>query len=75
MVVSKKAIGDFFPDGKEYDAFVSYLKDCVSPTEEEREFALTILPMVLEENFGYKLCICERDIAPGGGRCIECSCR
>ncbi|XP_063999682.1 interleukin-18 receptor 1 isoform X2 [Pogoniulus pusillus] len=53
-------------DGKEYDAFVSYLKDCVSPTEEEREFALTILPMVLEENFGYKLCIFERDIAPGG---------
>ncbi|NXF98354.1 IL18R protein, partial [Eubucco bourcierii] len=53
-------------DGKEYDAFVSYLKDCVSPTEEEREFALTILPMILEENFGYKLCIFERDISPGG---------
>ncbi|XP_076215985.1 interleukin-18 receptor 1 [Aptenodytes patagonicus] len=53
-------------DGKEYDAFVSYLKDCVSPTEEEREFALKILPMVLEENFGYKLCIFERDVSPGG---------
>ncbi|KFV59863.1 Interleukin-18 receptor 1, partial [Gavia stellata] len=53
-------------DGKEYDAFVSYLKDCVSPTEEEREFALKILPMILEENFGYKLCIFERDVPPGG---------
>ncbi|KAM7065916.1 interleukin-18 receptor 1-like isoform 2-T2 [Acridotheres tristis] len=53
-------------DGKEYDAFVSYLKDCVSPIEEEREFALKILPMILEENFGYKLCIFERDVFPGG---------
>ncbi|XP_005151422.1 interleukin-18 receptor 1 [Melopsittacus undulatus] len=52
-------------DGKEYDAFVSYLKDSVSPTEEEREFALKILPMILEENFGYKLCIFERDVSPG----------
>ncbi|NXS54487.1 IL18R protein, partial [Brachypteracias leptosomus] len=53
-------------DGKEYDAFVSYLKDSVSPTEDEREFALKILPMILEENFGYRLCIFERDISPGG---------
>ncbi|NWX19999.1 IL18R protein, partial [Aegotheles bennettii] len=51
-------------DGKEYDAFVSYLKDC--DTEEEREFTLKILPMILEENFGYKLCIFERDVSPGG---------
>ncbi|NXL97555.1 IL18R protein, partial [Tyrannus savana] len=53
-------------DGKEYDAFVSYLKDCVSSIEEEREFALKVLPMILEENFGYKLCIFERDVFPGG---------
>ncbi|XP_025897665.1 interleukin-18 receptor 1 [Nothoprocta perdicaria] len=53
-------------DGKEYDAFVSHLKDCVSPSEEEREFALNILPKILEENFGYKLCIFERDVSPGG---------
>ncbi|KAM8819806.1 LOW QUALITY PROTEIN: interleukin-18 receptor 1 [Eudromia elegans] len=53
-------------DGKEYDAFVSYLKDCVSPSEEEREFALNILPKILEENFGYKLCIFERDVSLGG---------
>ncbi|NWV72484.1 IL18R protein, partial [Malurus elegans] len=53
-------------DGKEYDAFVSYLKDCASPIEEERDFALKILPTILEENFGYKLCIFERDVFPGG---------
>ncbi|NXX57756.1 IL18R protein, partial [Scopus umbretta] len=53
-------------DGKEYDAFVSHLKGCISPTEEEREFALKILPMILEEHFGYKLCIFERDVSPGG---------
>lgn len=74
MVLNKKTTGDFFPDGKEYDAFVSYLKDCVSPTEEEREFALEILPMILEENFGYKLCIFERDVSPGRGKYIEYSC-
>ncbi|NWR96014.1 IL18R protein, partial [Furnarius figulus] len=38
-------------DGKEYDAFVSYVKDCVSHSEEEKEFALKTLPMILEENF------------------------
>ncbi|NXP51369.1 IL18R protein, partial [Heliornis fulica] len=53
-------------DGKEYDAFVSYLKDSICPTEEEREFALKILPMILEGKFGYKLCIFERDVSPGG---------
>lgn len=74
MVGNKTTIGDFFSDGKEYDAFVSYLKDCASPIEEEREFALKILPMILEENFGYKLCIFERDVFPGGGECIEYSC-
>ncbi|XP_009932864.2 interleukin-18 receptor 1 isoform X4 [Opisthocomus hoazin] len=57
---------DTAEDGKEYDAFVSYLKDCVSPSEEEREFALKVLPMILEEKFGYKLCIFERDVSPGG---------
>ncbi|XP_053935824.1 interleukin-18 receptor 1 isoform X2 [Cuculus canorus] len=57
---------DTAEDGKEYDAFVSYLKDCISPSEEEREFALKTLPMILEENFGYKLCIFERDVSPGG---------
>uniref|UniRef100_A0A8C8SGX0 Interleukin 18 receptor 1 n=1 Tax=Pelusios castaneus TaxID=367368 RepID=A0A8C8SGX0_9SAUR len=53
-------------DGKEYDAFVSYLKDSTSTNVEERKFVLEILPKTLEEHFGYKLCIFERDVSPGG---------
>ncbi|XP_026522496.1 interleukin-18 receptor 1 [Notechis scutatus] len=53
-------------DGKLYDAFVSYLKDCTPICGEERKFALEILPKILEDHFGYKLCIFERDISPGG---------
>ncbi|XP_025068971.1 interleukin-18 receptor 1 [Alligator sinensis] len=53
-------------DGKEYDAFVSYLKDCITTNDGEGKFALEILPKTLEEHFGYKLCIFERDITPGG---------
>ncbi|XP_060091224.1 interleukin-18 receptor 1 [Heteronotia binoei] len=53
-------------DGKIYDAFVSYLKDCIPICGEEREFALDILPRILEDHFGYNLCIFERDISPGG---------
>nr|XP_008114347.1 PREDICTED: interleukin-18 receptor 1 isoform X1 [Anolis carolinensis] len=52
-------------DGKLYDAFVSYLKDSVPIYGEERKFALEVLPKILEDNFGYKLCIFERDISPG----------
>lgn len=57
-----------FIDGKLYDAFVSYLKDCTPIYGEERKFALEILPKTLEDHFGYKLCIFERDISPGGGK-------
>ncbi|KAM9032325.1 interleukin-18 receptor 1 isoform X1 [Sarcophilus harrisii] len=53
-------------DGKEYDAFVSYLKDCRPDNGDEHKFALEILPGALEKHFGYKLCIFERDIIPGG---------
>ncbi|XP_070284636.1 interleukin-18 receptor 1 [Myotis yumanensis] len=53
-------------DGKTYDAFVSYLKGCGPAHGEEHAFALEVLPRVLEEHFGYKLCILERDVAPGG---------
>ncbi|XP_020843544.1 interleukin-18 receptor 1 [Phascolarctos cinereus] len=53
-------------DGKEYDAFVSYLKDCQPDNGDEHKFALEILPGALEKHFGYKLCIFERDIIPGG---------
>ncbi|KAM3836382.1 interleukin-18 receptor 1-like [Vipera latastei] len=53
-------------DGKLYDAFVSYLKDSTPICGEERKFALEILAKTLEDHFGYKLCIFERDISPGG---------
>ncbi|XP_077648107.1 interleukin-18 receptor 1 isoform X2 [Urocitellus parryii] len=52
-------------DGKTYDAFVSYLKDG-SENAEEYTFAVETLPRVLEKHFGYKLCIFERDVVPGG---------
>ncbi|XP_076991020.1 interleukin-18 receptor 1 isoform X2 [Tamandua tetradactyla] len=53
-------------DGKTYDAFVSYLKKCGPEDGEEHNFAVEILPRVLEKHFGYKLCIFERDVVPGG---------
>ncbi|XP_037384829.1 interleukin-18 receptor 1 [Talpa occidentalis] len=52
-------------DGKTYDAFVSYLKECQPENGEEHTFAVEILPRVLEKHFGYKLCIFERDVLPG----------
>ncbi|XP_066228393.1 interleukin-18 receptor 1 [Saccopteryx leptura] len=53
-------------DGKTYDAFVSYLRECRPEHGEEHTFAVEILPRVLEKHFGYKLCIFERDVVPGG---------
>ncbi|XP_078512266.1 interleukin-18 receptor 1-like [Lissotriton helveticus] len=53
-------------DGKEYDAYVSYLKYSKLETEAETKFALEVLSHTLEDFFGYKLCIFERDVMPGG---------
>lgn len=49
------------PDGKEYDVYVSYARNA-----EEEEFVLLTLRGVLENEFGYKLCIFDRDSLPGG---------
>ncbi|XP_028655058.2 interleukin-18 receptor accessory protein-like [Erpetoichthys calabaricus] len=62
-------------DGKEFDAFVSFAKDVSSEESCEREdknliseevLALKLLPDVLEMRWGYKLCLLERDVLPGG---------
>ncbi|NXK67704.1 IRPL2 protein, partial [Sylvietta virens] len=68
-------------DNKEYDAYLSYTK--VDPDaldrdhNEEEQFALEILPDVLEKHYGYKLFIPDRDLIPSGTyiedltRCVE----
>uniref|UniRef100_H3B971 Interleukin 1 receptor accessory protein n=1 Tax=Latimeria chalumnae TaxID=7897 RepID=H3B971_LATCH len=48
-------------DGKEYDIYVSYARNA-----EEEEFVLLTLRNVLENDFGYKVCIFDRDSLPGG---------
>nr|XP_056718131.1 interleukin-18 receptor accessory protein [Euleptes europaea] len=57
-------------DNKEFDAFVSYAKPDFLESDQtslsEEQFALEILPQILENRYGYKLCFTERDILPGG---------
>ncbi|KAG8448163.1 hypothetical protein GDO86_015307 [Hymenochirus boettgeri] len=68
-------------DNKEYDAYLSYTK--VDPdsldneSKEEEQFALEVLPDILEKHYGYKLFIPDRDMIPSGtymedlARCVE----
>lgn len=48
-------------DDKEYDVYISYARN----TEEE-EFVMATLRHVLEAEFGYTVCIFDRDSLPGG---------
>lgn len=54
------------PDGKLYDAYVSFLHPS-SGTCEEANFALRVLPEKLEKQHGYALYIRGRDDCPGEG--------
>ncbi|XP_046871077.1 X-linked interleukin-1 receptor accessory protein-like 2 [Hypomesus transpacificus] len=55
-------------DNKEYDAYLSYtrvdLDSLGRPSSEEEQFALEVLPDVLEKHYGYKLFIPDRDLIP-----------
>ncbi|KAK7828477.1 hypothetical protein U0070_008986, partial [Myodes glareolus] len=58
-------------DKKEFDAFISYANRSSpesaaigSPSEEH--LALNLFPEVLENKYGYTLCLLERDVTPGG---------
>ncbi|XP_063161029.1 interleukin-18 receptor accessory protein [Candoia aspera] len=57
-------------DWKEFDAFVSYAKPEIAEANQElhteEQLALEFLPLILENDYGYKLCLMERDILPGG---------
>ncbi|XP_012595991.2 interleukin-18 receptor accessory protein isoform X1 [Microcebus murinus] len=58
-------------DKKEFDAFISYAKWSSFESEAasslgEEHLALNLFPEVLENTYGYTLCLLERDVAPGG---------
>ncbi|XP_006884662.1 PREDICTED: interleukin-18 receptor accessory protein [Elephantulus edwardii] len=58
-------------DKKEFDAFVSYakwnsLESQATSSLSEENLALNLIPEVLENKYGYTLCLLERDVAPGG---------
>ncbi|XP_019786812.1 interleukin-18 receptor accessory protein isoform X2 [Tursiops truncatus] len=58
-------------DKKEFDAFISYgkwspLESEATSSLSEETLALSLFPEVLENKYGYTLCLLERDVAPGG---------
>ncbi|KAF1382874.1 hypothetical protein PFLUV_G00148350 [Perca fluviatilis] len=53
------------PDGKLYDAYVSYLRSDNWCSSETASLALQVLPEVLEKQHGYSLYIRGRDDCPG----------
>ena len=55
------------PDGKLFDAFVSYLHGDAMCSSRAMTFALHMLPEVLERQHGYTLYVRGRDDTPGEG--------
>ncbi|XP_005400829.1 PREDICTED: interleukin-18 receptor accessory protein isoform X2 [Chinchilla lanigera] len=58
-------------DKKEFDAFVSYARRSALSSEDpsplsEEHLALSLFPEILENKYGFTLCLLERDVAPGG---------
>ncbi|XP_014748767.1 PREDICTED: interleukin-1 receptor-like 1 isoform X2 [Sturnus vulgaris] len=54
-------------DGKIYDAYVIYPKNHASEANFVEYFVYQVMPDILENKCGYKLCIYGRDIYPGEG--------
>ncbi|XP_032907005.1 interleukin-1 receptor-like 1 [Catharus ustulatus] len=52
-------------DGKTYDAYVIYPKNHISEANFVEYFVYQVMPDILENKCGYKLCIYGRDIYPG----------
>ncbi|NXG49795.1 ILRL1 protein, partial [Psilopogon haemacephalus] len=52
-------------DGKVYDAYVIYPKSHTTEADFVERFVYQIMPDILENKCGYKLCIYGRDIYPG----------
>lgn len=55
-------------DGKIYDAYVIYPKNHTNEANFVEYFVYQIMPDILENKCGYKLCIYGRDIYPGEGK-------
>jgi hypothetical protein len=63
-----------FSDGKLYDAYVIYPRNYKSSSEgagSVEYFVHQILPDVLENKYGYNLCIYGRDLLPGEGKAVN----
>lgn len=50
-------------DNKDYDVYISYARN-----SEDEYFVLSTLRCVLENHFGYSVCIFDRDSLPGGSK-------
>ncbi|XP_044142696.1 interleukin-18 receptor 1 [Bufo gargarizans] len=64
---SLTGVDETIGDGKEYDAYLSF-ESSSSCESDERHFVYQTLAPILEDRFGYKLCIFERDVVPGGAQ-------